>query len=208
MSDDSASSSRSQSPSNPFSSRNVRPGAIPFLFAADESLAQLAGRLQTARWWGEIVGPHGSGKSALLASLTPQLAAAGRRSLHISLHDGQRNLRAFADDLSTIDRQSVVIVDGYEQLSWLSRWRLKRLCRQKDCGLLVTSHTPVGLPRLYTMQPTLETAVRIVAGLVDLQRGPIQRADVERLLALRAGNLREVLFDLYDLYEERRAPRA
>lgn len=208
MNDESASSPCSQSPSNPFSSRNVRPGAIPFLFAADESPAQLVGRLQTARWWGEIVGPHGSGKSALVAALAPQLAAAGRRLLTISLHDGLRHLRAFTNDLSTIDRQSVVIVDGYEQLSWLSRWRLKRLCRQKDCGLLVTSHASVGLPRLHTTQPTLETAVRIVADLVDLQGGPIHRADVERLFVLRAGNLREVLFDLYDLYEERQAPRA
>ena len=194
----------SNSPSNPFSSRNVRPGAIPFLFSADEAPTQLVDRLRAADWWGEIVGPHGSGKSSLVAALAPHLAAADRHLLSISLHDGQRHLRAYAGDRAAVDRRCLVIVDGYEQLSWFSRWRLKRLCRRRGCGLLVTSHGPVGFPRLYTMRPTLETAMQIVAGLVDLESGPIRRADVERLFAVRGGNLRDVLFDLYDLYEERR----
>ena len=198
----------SNSASNPFSSRNIRPGAIPFLFAADEEPAQIVEQLHAAAWWGEIVGPHGSGKSALVATLAPQWAAAGRRLVSISLHDGQRHLRAFTRDLATVDHQCLVIVDGYEQLSWLSRWRLKRLCRRRGCGLLVTSHEPVGLPRLYTMRPSAPTAERIVAGLVDLESGVIHRDDVERLFEIRGGNLREMLFDLYDLYEERRHRRA
>jgi hypothetical protein len=195
-------------PSNPFSSRNIRPGAIPFLFAADETPEQLVERLRAASWWGEIVGRHGSGKSALLATLAPFLASAGRRLVNITLHDGQRNLRAFARELAAVDRQCLVIVDGYEQLSWLARLRLKRQCRQRGSGLLVTSHAPTGLPRLYTTRPGLETALRVVGRLVDLDGDHVRRDDVERLLAARGGNLRDVLFDLYDLYEERRGQRA
>jgi hypothetical protein len=208
MSDQSAAQPPSHSRSNPFSSRNVRPGAMPFLFASNEAPAQLVERLRAAAWWGEIIGPHGSGKSALVAAIAPQLAVAGRRVLSISLHDGQRHLRAFAGDLAAIDRQCLVVVDGYEQLSWFSRLRLKRFCRRRRCGLLVTAHEPVGLPRLYTTRPTLEMAERIAASLVDLKGSAIRRDDIARAFAVRGGNLREVLFDLYDLYEERRGGRA
>ena len=43
-------------------------------------------------WWGEILGPHGAGKSALLATLIPAVERAGRRPVLVELHDGQRRL--------------------------------------------------------------------------------------------------------------------
>lgn len=195
-------------PSNPFSSRNVRPGAIPFVFAAGESARQVVQRLRAAHWWGQIVGPHGSGKSALVATLAPHLVDAGRRLTCITLHDGQRNLRALARDLAEIDETSLVVVDGYEQLSWFSRWRLKRQCQRKGSGLLVTSHATASLPWLYSTQPSLEMALQIVARLSQGSEPCIRREDVERLYAARRGDLRDVLFDLYDLYEARRRPTA
>ncbi len=68
---------------NPFCTRWVRPGAIPFLFPPGENAEELADRLRQAGWWGEITGPHGSGKSALLAALTAAIehAPASGRSL-------------------------------------------------------------------------------------------------------------------------------
>jgi len=60
---------------NPFATRFVRPGSVPFLFAHQETVEQLVDRLGKARWYGQIVGPHGSGKSTLLASMLPGLRA-------------------------------------------------------------------------------------------------------------------------------------
>src|SRR5579859_6457327 len=77
--------------SNPFSTRCVRPGAIPFRFPPGESAATMVDRLERQGWWGQIVGPHGSGKSTLLAALLPELRR--RRALvTTSLHEDRRRL--------------------------------------------------------------------------------------------------------------------
>src|SRR5262245_49587973 len=72
--------------SNPFSTRFIRPGAIPFIFSAGESAESLVDHLRVNNWRGQIIGPHGSGKSTLLAALLPALQAAGRTVACVSLH--------------------------------------------------------------------------------------------------------------------------
>ena len=184
---------------NPFSTRRTRPGAMPFIFSAGEDAETLIARLRENRWWGEILGPHGAGKSALLATLIPAIVQAGRRPVLIELHDEQRCLPQPESDPSTL-----LMVDGYEQLSRWSRWRLKRLCRRRGCGLLVTAHDSVGLPQLYRTAPTRELAETIVGRLMAGRTPPFTAAEVTDCFVRRGGNLREVLFDLYDLYERRR----
>ena len=66
--------------SNPFSSRYVRPGAIPFFFPEDCRVELLLSRLEENGWQGEILGRHGSGKSALLAHLIPGIHQAASTS--------------------------------------------------------------------------------------------------------------------------------
>jgi energy-coupling factor transporter ATP-binding protein EcfA2 len=179
----------------------VRPGAIDYLFSPGDSLEALVARLEDNDWWGQIIGPHGSGKSTLLAHVPPALERRGRRWLHIALHDGQRSLpRDFAPETS-LDAATVVIVDGYEQLSRLHRFRLKRMCRRRGCGLLVTAHTAVGLSTLVETGTSLESALRVIDKLVPADERAIDPQAVARSLAVHDGNLREVLFDLYDLYQ-------
>jgi hypothetical protein len=189
---------------NPFCTRRVRPGAIPFCFAADESAAALVERLRGSAWWGEIVGPHGSGKSALLATLIPLLAQAGRRPLLVELHDGQRRLPRGFWHTAELAAADLVIVDGYEQLGRLNRFLLKRFCRRRGLGLLATAHASVGLPGLFRTSVSRPLAAAIVE---QLQRGhpPLATsADVAEQLARHHDDLRETLFALYDLYETRR----
>ena len=142
---------------NPFCTRCVRPGAIPFLFdrragilpaagdcsagilpacstdrqdACATTAAALVARLCAANWRGQIVGPHGSGKSALLATLVPVIERAGQRVLLLELHDAERTLpRNFwrGPELASC---TLLIVDGYEQLGRWTRFRLDRFCRR------------------------------------------------------------------------------
>ena len=189
---------------NPFCSRHVRPGGIPYLFASGQSAAHLVDRLRQNAWWGQIVGPHGSGKSALLAALMPAIEHAGRRPLLVELHDGQRCLPLDLKHTADLDCPAVLIVDGYEQLGFWQRLRLKRFCRRRGLGLLLTAHAGVGLPELFQTSVTAELAQQIVE---RLQRGHpeyVTAEDVAKRLADRGGNLREMLFDLYDLYQQRR----
>ena len=78
--------------SNPFSTRFVRPGAIPFCFPQGEGAGTLVTRLERQGWWGQIVGPHGSGKSTLLAQLRPHLEAAGCEVVVVVRRRGERSL--------------------------------------------------------------------------------------------------------------------
>ncbi len=192
-------------PSNPFATRFVRPGAIPFVFAPSVDAAALVGRLAQCGWRGAIVGRHGSGKSTLAASLVPELERAGRRVIWFALHDGQRSLPRGALPARLLDAQSLVIVDGYEQLSRWSRWRLSRDCRRFGAGLLVTSHDPTRLPELYRTVADMALFERIVSQLIGDRRYAISREEREAAFESHHGNVREALFSLYDLVEQRLA---
>jgi energy-coupling factor transporter ATP-binding protein EcfA2 len=190
--------------SNPFSTRRVRPGAIPFVFPPGDDAARLVDRLRQNGWWGEIVGPHGSGKSTLLAALVPLMETEGRRVVSYALHDGQRRLPIDLSKLPSAAEPMQLVVDGYEQLSHWSRWRLKQFVRRRNSGLLVTSHEPVGLPSLYRTETSLDLARTVVEHLVSQGDPRITREDVAEPFQAHAGDLRETLFALYDLYEARR----
>jgi hypothetical protein len=161
-------------------------------------------RLENADGWGEIVGPHGSGKSTLLAGLVPLLQADGWHVVRIDLHDGQRRLPVDLRQIDPTDGRLMLIVDGYEQLGSLSRLQLKRHCRHCGWGLIVTAHRTVGLPELHMTDVSLDQAKRVIAELMKHHRFELSEKDVEQRYAANAGNLREMLFDLYDLFEQER----
>lgn len=187
---------------NPFATRFTRPGAIAYRFADGATAEALVDRLREHQWRGQIVGPHGSGKSTLLQSLLPAIERAGKSPRLIALHAGQHRLPHSPGDLLD-DPASLLIVDGYEQLSRFAKWRLLRACRRRGAGLLVTSHAPVGLPTLYAVEPSLATTQAIVRDLTD-ESACVEEAEVARCFEAHGGNIRETLFALYDLVERRR----
>lgn len=189
---------------NPFSTRYVRPGAIPFFFPPGEDCNSLLKRLEHNGWFGQIIGPHGGGKSALVAALADALKARGKPVELITLHDGQRSLPGERDLWRDLGEGTLLIVDGYEQLSFWSRQRLRRQCRRRGLGLLVTSHRPVGLPDLFRAIPSADLAEQIVRYLLREANMTVDRRQVQQQFAKHRGDLREMLFELYDAYELRR----
>jgi energy-coupling factor transporter ATP-binding protein EcfA2 len=187
--------------SNPFATRFIRPGAIPFVFPEGVSTQSLVQQLGDQGWWGQIVGPHGSGKSTLLATLAPALEAAERRVIAITMHQGEHRLPPI--DQSAFAANTQLIIDGYEQLSWWPKRRVKSLCHRHRCGLLVTAHTDVGLPTLYLTQPSLQLAEAVVARLVSHSDAKISAEDISTAFAASDGNLRETLFRLFDVCQHR-----
>lgn len=188
---------------NPFATRCVKPGAIGFEFPAGESTDTLIQRLKENNWRGEIVGPHGGGKSTLLAELLPCLRqqfpllwfgkiAGGQRSLH---HNGE------APDWASA---GLVVIDGYEQLSWWSRWFAVAAANRHSCGMLVTCHESVGFPEIFRTKPTLALVQKLAQ---KLQRGgsiQITPAEVAACFEQHECNVRETWFALYDLFEHKR----
>jgi hypothetical protein len=94
-----------------------------------------------------------------------------------------------------------VIVDGYEQLSWLERWRLARRCRRAKVGLLVTCHFQTRVPTLIRLAPDLPLVEQLVADLAARASTPVTGSDVVASLGRHGSNVREVFFDLYDRHE-------
>ncbi len=209
-------------PTNPFSSRFIRPGARPFIFPAGQSLPLLLDTLRKHAWRGEIVGRHGSGKSTLLHSLQASLLEAGLEPTCFVLRaDGKvpPALRRFQWPTAA----SILVIDGFEQLSWPLRRKLIQASRREPSrrepsrrepsrgeqrGLITTSHRGLGLPRVFTTQPTLEIAQRVVDQM-QAAGAHIEPSDVARCFHRHEGDIRETLFELYDVHQSRtHAPQA
>ena len=84
---------------------------------------------------------------------------------------------------------------------------MRGTCRLRGWGLLVTAHQDVGLPTLFHVVPTIDTARAIVAQLVGPLDAAINARMIEADFQSAGGNLREMLFLLYDRYEHMRDER-
>jgi hypothetical protein len=194
------------SPTNPFSTRCVRPQVVPYRFPNDADADRLLGSLGTAGWWGQVIGPHGSGKSTLLHTLIPRVEQVGRRVVLCTLCRAQRRLGLRRSETAAWNCETQVVVDGYEQLHWFSRMWLQRVCRKRNAGLLVTAHDSVGLPTLWETPTNVALACQIVGSLLsESQVRTIATEDVRRLFHEHHGDIRELLMALYDVYEQRSA---
>jgi hypothetical protein len=193
---------------NPFATCWTKPGALPFRFRDGESHVGLVERFAALGWHGEIIGPHGSGKSTLLESLKPALVTAGCEIHAVSLREAQRRmppglasaLSPMFDALASPQRR-ILIIDGYEQLGWWERLQLKIRCRRQRTGLLVTSHTPTGLPTLIKLAPDQPLVEKLVGVLCTNVSTGITPAGVAASYACHGSNVRDIFFDLYDQHE-------
>lgn len=188
---------------NPFAAHRIQPGAIPFIFPEDNGIADLIDRL---RLWGraQIVGPVGSGKSTLLATLLPHLRQSWN-VLPIALRWRQRKLPSAA--WTHLAPQALLVIDSYEQLRFWTRWRLQGHCLRQGIHLLVTGHQPLSLPILFQTGVSPELAGRLVRELLtEDQHQLLGELELPERLHQRGGNFREVLFELYDLYENKTDP--
>ncbi len=186
---------------NPFATRWTRPGVLPYLFPPGADAAGVVDRLRARRWRGAIVGPHGSGKSTLVATLLPQLAAAQRFPVVVTLRDGQRRWPPDALLPDRVTASTQLIVDGYEQLSWSNRLRLQWLCWRYHAGLLVTSHARTWLRPVFTTAVSEALTLELVHRLVGKRLPAPSDAEVRDAFNAAGGDVRETLFALYDWYE-------
>jgi hypothetical protein len=194
--------------SNPFSTRFIRAGAVPFLFDCDESADWLVAKLADQQWRGQIIGPHGSGKSTLLISLEQSLRAAGRRVWQVTLHDGQRTMsRGWSKDADS-QQANLIVVDGYEQLAYWQRYLLRVTCLFRGWGLLVTAHSDVGFPTLHRTTSNLAVAKKVVEALLVEESARLTPEHIAAAYHEAGGDMREMLFRLFDVWDSRRPPSA
>lgn len=187
---------------NPFTTRHTRPGRLPPLDDAGRprdmatTLAAVRRRAATA-----IVGPHGTGKSTLLAAIAAELATAGESAGLLQLRRHRDGLALLAAVLRA-PRGSSLCVDGWERLGPIGAAAVRLVAGARGCRLVVTSHRPAGMPTLVRTGGGLPVLTAIIARLPD-HGGLITPADLAESFARHGGNLRDSLDDLYDRFERR-----
>ena len=191
---------------NPFSTRFVQPGAIPWL-ATDISLRAVLFRLYDVDNRAIICGPHGSGKSTILSHLA---SVAQREGLKVdclrirSWIDAIRVMRVFA----TINpKQSLVSVDSWELLGFLG-WFLCQFADFRGLCVVVTVHERPwwnNWPVLLHTKADDKTFRLLVHELMTKYAGSktieFSGAMLRDVFQRHSGNLREGFFELYDHYE-------
>ena len=179
---------------NPFCASRFAPGVLPWFGGELEGFVE---RAMVPRVRLQILGPQGSGKSTLMVQLERRARRAGWSVVRVrgsGTIDWGANARLW-------------LVDEYEELSWWQRVRLRWLCARQRVSLVVTAHRAVGMTTLCERTVSPEIARRVVAELVA-ERGQLPvpgPVEVAAALGRHAGNLREVLFELYDQVERNAA---
>lgn len=177
--------------SNPFSTKFTRPGAIAYQCAPGKSISYYADCFLSNGRRGQVVGPHGTGKSTFVIAFQKELTACGLDVHLVTLHSFDK---CGLSSLLTLQPGSILILDGFEQLPFWRRFKIIHSTLWRHIGLLTTSHVSFGLPTLLETSVNLETAKNLVRTLT----GSEPSENLESLLTKHNGNLREVFFDLYD----------
>ena len=109
-------------------------------------------------------------------------------------------------DIHQWNESTLIVIDGYEQLGAFDRFKLWRAARQTNVGLLVTCHYPLFFyPTLMTTVVSKDSADYVVRRLLASRRELAEKLiQSDRWRSIRdrwQNNLRESLFELYDLME-------
>lgn len=199
--------------SNPFSTRCVRPGAVPFLYPDELVPETLMGRLMGLEGRGAIVGPHGCGKTTLLLDLARRIEQSGQAVHRVMIDAGSFDFAQVRNEIAGNSPHSWVALDGFDQLSGRERSWVIRYTRKSSLRLLVTAHSPCRLPTLVRLTPCVISFERVVSHLcADLKERDAEvfakwmdrwTGDAkQRLFQEHHGDIREALFSLYDDWEQ------
>ena len=161
-------------------------------------------RVELQRGTGQIAGPHGSGKTTLLTEIRRALESRAERPVRFArLSANNRCLPWRLREFLFLPTATQILIDGFEQLPVFVRWYISTVARIRSLRLLVTCHFDCGLPTILQTRMTLDIARRVVDQCLrnDSTRFRVADSDLQAKLERHHGNLREVLFDLYDTYQ-------
>lgn len=207
--------------SNPFSAAAVSGGRLPYLFNEPTAETNLLQTLERHQWIGQIVGPHGSGKTTLTHHLWTHAKTRFASQVQVTIR-GPGNVQRRVTGRGS---PCLYVVDGVERLSRVDRWLFLRGFSFKGAqhrsrsghqdGLLVTGHRALPwLPKVFETSFDEELLNRLTREILSASNrsgfhdddGDLfsqqQWKDFSSALLQRHGsNGREILMEIYDFYE-------
>lgn len=192
---------------NPFVASRFEPGAGR-LGVIGVDVDALVARVGERGGCFQVRGGHGSGKTTLLRELGRRAERAGHRVVWLRRELGP--LRAWVASVGWGPRRlrPVVLVDEWDELTPGDALFVRAWASLRRAALVVGAHRDLGFVTLAERQVDVELAHAVVERLVRGTgfEGP-GRARLERLVEQHSGNLREVLFELYDDVERAHAAK-
>jgi DNA replication protein DnaC len=182
-----------------------------------QGLSYLYSKFSEFEYRSQIIGQHGSGKTTLLVSFMSFLENCNHKIISVILHDNEQKLpKSFWEDYKKTKKwlktqneinqkkTPIVVIDGSEQLLASQRRKILQLCTTDRLGILVTTHKPIKqIPVLFQTKTSPEILEMVVNYLLKKngQTLPFDQSQYFTLLEQHHGNIRDILFSLYDLYE-------
>ncbi|MCA9196052.1 MAG: hypothetical protein KDA87_00885 [Planctomycetales bacterium] len=199
--------------SNPFSTKFVQPGEIDYVLPEGTTWDELIQLFVRNQLCGQIVGPHGVGKSTFLCSFLRRLSSdTDIKVSRINLQAARRDWSRVRTELGRLpvpaEMRHVLVIDGFEQLNMYQRWYTRWRTHRAGSGLLVTVHQPERkLPLLFHASYDWQRFQSLVAKLLNKHSANRPVLDNQTIASVyqqhaTTGNLREVLFELYDHAEQ------
>ena len=200
---------------NPFATRFTTPGRIPYLFADDASLTKVVAKLKSSGFRGQIIGPHGSGKSTFLHTIVHEMKKlfVDVRFVRIQTKSRETHWENVSSSQTPIDisrkdyvgsKRRVVVIDGFEQLPLLQRRLAIGWTRKNQVGLIVTAHRNVGLKTVLKTTNDSSTLERVVEWLQRHNDNRLPSEEIKTSFEAADQNIRETLFLLYDRFRDSR----
>jgi len=181
---------------NPFSTHRVER-----ILSFDPQLSGTSWEEIERRWIAlemraSLVAPHGAGKSTFMDAFQGRLETSGHSVLRLFLNQESNKLEGQQWNLLELCRQQIVMLDGEEQLGYLSRRRFYQLT-QNCSGLIITRHKPAELPQLFSLDPNIQLLTTCIERLA-----PKHLSQLQPMLSgwwhEHDGNIREILLQCYD----------
>ena len=187
---------------NPFGAKRIQ--AIGYL-PQELSWRQIETRLNQLDDTAAIVGPHGSGKTALLRNLETRLSQCGVSTAMLFINlDIKLPWQTIRNTIESLPPKGVLFFAGANHLPFLRFKQLQYLTRKRHVGLVITSHREGLLPTLTYCRPRLELLTELTERLLGKNEA-IEPLHLAALFESHNGNICDCLWQLYDEYAEQKS---